>query len=326
MPDNPSLNRFYRRSVRTSFFLVLFLVLIGGVVRSTGAGLGCPDWPKCFGLWIPPTSITEIPVQFWDHPLSSENGKVIFNPVKTWTEYLNRLLGVIIGFAILVQAVLAFFQNRGLKPRMFSVISLVLVLFQGWLGSRVVSSDLRPLIISFHLLVALLIALFLLLALYYSSERGPVFGPYKEKKYSRLLLAVVSFLLLIQFFLGTEVRSQVDALFRQFDYGSREGYVQQLDWKFILHRSVSILTLLALVLQFWFLARRLRVEKIWLTLLPLTLVVFLLLSGIILIYLGFPAFAQPFHLLFGFSVVCAQFWLCLHYFGPVIGLSHQRTN
>jgi cytochrome c oxidase assembly protein subunit 15 len=306
--------------------LVLFLVLIGGVVRSTGAGLGCPDWPKCFGLWIPPTSITEIPVQFWDHPLSSENGKVIFNPVKTWTEYLNRLLGVIIGFAILVQAVLAFFQTRGLKSRMFSVISLVLVLFQGWLGSRVVSSDLRPLIISFHLLVALLIALFLLLALYYSSERGPVFGPYKEKRYSRLLLVVVSFLLLIQFFLGTEVRSQVDAMFRQFDYGSREGYVQLLDWKFILHRSLSILTLLALVLQFWFLARRLRVEKIWLTLLPLTLVLFLLFSGIILIYLGFPAFAQPFHLLFGFSVVCAQFWLCLHYFRPFIGLSHQRTN
>ena len=78
--------------------------------------MGCPDWPRCFGLWIPPVSISEIPAEFWNHPLSSENGKVIFNPVKTWTEYLNRLLGVLIGFSILVQAVASLFL-RGKKER-----------------------------------------------------------------------------------------------------------------------------------------------------------------------------------------------------------------
>ena len=297
--------------------MVLFLVLIGGVVRSTGAGLGCPDWPKCFGLWIPPTTISEIPLQFWDHPLSSENGKVVFNPVKTWTEYLNRLLGVIIGFAILLQAVLSLPRNRAGRARIFSLVSLVLVLFQGWLGARVVSSDLRPFVISLHLFIALLIALSLLLALYFSSPvKESFFSPFPARRFSMILLFLYSFMLLVQFFLGTEVRSQVDVLFRQFDFASRELYADRLDLKFILHRSFSLLTLLALFLQFRVLSQRFKVEKMWLTMLPIGLVFLLLFSGVILIYLGFPAFAQPFHLLFGFSVICAQFWLCLHYLLP----------
>ncbi len=80
--------------------------------------MGCPDWPKCFGLWIPPTSISEIPVKFWDHPLSSANGKIIFNPVKTWTEYLNRLQ---IEFALYF---FAFLKTVGIWYFFFSVDSV----------------------------------------------------------------------------------------------------------------------------------------------------------------------------------------------------------
>ena len=314
MPDSGFAIRSYRRSVRTSFFLVLFLVLIGGVVRSTGAGLGCPDWPKCFGLWIPPTQISEIPVKFWDHPLSSEHGKIIFNPVKTWTEYLNRLLGVVIGFAILIQAALSLFYSKRPKARFFSVLSLVLVIFQGWLGARVVSTDLRPFVISLHLLVALFIALSLLAALFYSKEKPEYRPPYVASSYLKPLVISSSVFLLIQFFLGTEVRSQVDVLFREFDFGLREQYADRLDWKLMVHRSFSILIILFLFLQFRLSGRQLKLDEIWFAGLPPVLVIFLVLSGIILIYLRFPAFVQPFHLLFGFSVICSQFWLCLYLF------------
>ncbi len=312
MPDTDLISYYYRRSVRTSFFLVLFLVLIGGVVRSTGAGLGCPDWPKCFGLWIPPTSISEIPVQFWNHPLSSDNGKIIFNPVKTWTEYLNRLLGVIIGFAILVQAFLSLFQKSNRKVKVYSLLALVLVLFQGWLGARVVSTDLKPLVISLHLFVALLIAITLLLALFNSRVSKLVSNAFPVNRWQKHVLFLSSLFLVIQFFLGTEVRSQVDGLFRQFDFGNRAIYADKLDWKFLVHRSFSLITFLFLLIQFRICSRQLDVRNVWISGLPVILTVFLILSGVLLVYFGFPAFVQPFHLLFGFSIICSEVWLVLH--------------
>ncbi|HEX4914405.1 MAG TPA: COX15/CtaA family protein, partial [Vicinamibacterales bacterium] len=73
-----------------------FLILVGGLVRASGAGLGCPDWPRCFGSWIPPASAAALPPQF---DISQ------FNPTLMWTEYLNRLLGVIVGLLILATTI-----------------------------------------------------------------------------------------------------------------------------------------------------------------------------------------------------------------------------
>jgi cytochrome c oxidase assembly protein subunit 15 len=324
MPDSGSGGKILRRSIRTSFFLVLFLVLIGGVVRSTGAGLGCPDWPKCFGLWIPPTHISEVPLQYWNDPLSSIDGQLIFNPVKTWTEYLNRLLGVLIGFAIFIQFLFSLFSSVRIRAKLFSFLSLVLVLFQGFLGAKVVSSDLKPLVISIHLLVALLIAFSLLSTLFFSRKKEVVHLPFYRYHKTNAIVAFTSFLLVLQFFLGTEVRSQVDVLFRQFDFSHRELYVSNLDLTFIVHRSLSVLVLLMLIYQFYILGKFVEVSKISITILPLLLVFFLISSGVVLVYFNFPALVQPFHLFLGFSLLCAQFWLILHFWfsdAPVHGYS-----
>src|SRR5262245_59143446 len=133
-----------------------FLILVGGLVRASGAGLGCPDWPRCFGSWIPPASAAELPPQF---------DPSLFNPSLMWTEYLNRLLGVAVGFLILATVASAFRHHRH-EPRILwtSIAALLLTGFQGWLGGRVVANALAPWIVTVHLIFALVIVQLLLYA------------------------------------------------------------------------------------------------------------------------------------------------------------------
>ena len=91
--DHKASRRFRRLALNTLITLYL-LIVAGGVVRSTGAGMGCPDWPKCFGRWVPPTEISELPHDYKQIYGAKLKGEIEFNPVKTWTEYVNRLLGI----------------------------------------------------------------------------------------------------------------------------------------------------------------------------------------------------------------------------------------
>lgn len=287
--------------------MVLFLVFVGGIVRSTGAGMGCPDWPKCFGSWVPPTKAEDVPLEYWNNPLSSKDGFLIFNPVKTWIEYLNRLLGVFIGFSIFIQLVFAFLARANTKSLIFSLLAFLLVAFQGLLGAKVVSTDLRPLVITIHLLVALLIGLVLVLALHFARNQNGSQGPF----YKGYLPVFVLLILFLQFFLGTEVRAQVDLLFKQFAYENRFVYSDLLDWKFWIHRSFSILAISLLMYQIFVLGRFMPIQELRFLFFPFLMSLVLILTGILLVYFGFPAWAQPIHLTLGFAILCAQLWLIL---------------
>ena len=91
-------NKFFFRSALTSTILSYLLIFVGGLVRVSGSGLGCPDWPKCFGRWVPPTNIEQIPAHI---------DSTAFNIVLAWIEYGNRTLGVIVGISILLMTAIA---------------------------------------------------------------------------------------------------------------------------------------------------------------------------------------------------------------------------
>ena len=179
--------RSFRRLTRSTLVAVYILILVGGVVRSTGSGMGCPDWPKCFGRWIPPSSVSELPSNYKEvyaayrqkknirfaKYLSTfgmkETGERIlndpnvlhendFNPTKTWIEYINRVIGVIIGFLIFAVLLVSWkFRKTQANITIIAAIAFLLVGIQGWIGSFVVSTNLTPWTITVHMFLALVI-------------------------------------------------------------------------------------------------------------------------------------------------------------------------
>ena len=93
-------NRLFQKLALLTVSVVYVLILIGGIVRSTGSGMGCPDWPKCFGSWVPPTDKSQLPANYQEIFGAKLKGEVEFNVYKTWTEYLNRLFGAFTGLLI----------------------------------------------------------------------------------------------------------------------------------------------------------------------------------------------------------------------------------
>lgn len=183
---------------------VYFLIFVGGLVRVSGAGLGCPDWPKCFGRWIPPTHISQLP------PNISPSE---FNITLAWIEYFNRLVGVSVGILILTMALMALISLRAHKKLLFATLSaLVLVAYQGWQGSVVVSSELQPFIVSIHLLLALIIAAVLLYIAHasYVAEQSAQLTKAPPSA-ARTMTGVLAVAAMLQIVLGAVVRGKIDA-------------------------------------------------------------------------------------------------------------------
>jgi heme a synthase len=180
-----------------------FLILVGGLVRASGAGLGCPDWPQCFGSWIPPFSAADLPPQF---------DPAQFNPVLMWTEYVNRLLGVSVGFLIFATMVVAIRDHRR-TPRILwpTALAFVLVGFEGWLGGVVVKEGLTAWLVTAHLVVALIIVSLLLYATVFAffsdASRRTAAGGRRALAWTTLLLIAVT---LVQVALGARVRERID--------------------------------------------------------------------------------------------------------------------
>ncbi len=302
----------------TTIIAVYFLILVGGIVRSVGAGMGCPDWPKCFGQYMPPSSVSELPDNYVEiftekrleksHRLANVLAAVgmtntaemirttpevvketTYSYSKAWIEYVNRLIGVLIGFLIILNCLWSLkLRKQDWRLALLGVLALILVLFQGWVGSLVVATNLLPGFITFHMILALVLVAMLLAQRAFLMSHTVYYS-------GKILTGVLLVAFFLQIILGTGVREQIDAFVYQ-DL-ARADWVGNLGTKFYIHRSFSILILLLVGGILW-LNRHLFFRY---PMLPsiLTVIGLEILLGMILAYMDVPAIAQPVHLLLG---------------------------
>ena len=296
-----------------TFCAVFFLVAVGGMVRVTGAGLGCPDWPTCWGCWLPPSGPDEIPSfsdedgnKFYEDKQGNHHPISEFDSTMMWIEYLNRMVGVVVGLMIIATFILSL-RLRKNDPRLFqgSLTALLLVLFQGWLGAVVVRSGLQPGIITLHMVLAMvLLCLLLWLARRACEEDGNVDSALDPPRYARILTGAV----MLQVATGTQVREGIDPFIKDSKGLPREAWLDQVGLADDLHRPTSWLVLILVLLTWNGLRdmespqRKLAHIAVGITLAQMTL-------GLILENAGLPPVAQTLHLTGAAALVCVAFCL-----------------
>ncbi len=237
---------------------VLVLMFVGAIVRVTGSGMGCPDWPTCWGCLIPPTSVEEVdfeklPIERFQKKaermgrdpstISVESLRAEFNPRHVWTEFFNRLTSLPVGFFSLATFIAAFWQ-REKRPLVFWVAfgSLAVVLINAWMGARVVYSGLKPGVLTAHLALAMALTGMLVYCAWRGTDRPwrvrMEAGPLGTLRFSVTVLLVV---ILAEGIIGAEVREMTDVLAKAHIDAPRSTWIGELEgsWKYLAHRSFS---------------------------------------------------------------------------------------
>ncbi|MFT4781177.1 MAG: cytochrome c oxidase assembly protein subunit 15 [Psychroserpens sp.] len=325
------------KSAKIALVLVYLVIIAGAVVRMTGSGMGCPDWPKCFGYYIPPTEISELqfkPNHAYDkgiiiikdeallvateHFNSSEilnlnnwesytaHDYAQFNATHTWVEYINRLLGALSGIPILIFTILSFWLWR--KNKWLTILSIATVFgmaFQAWLGKTVVDSNLAPFKITIHMVMAMVIVAIILYLIYASklTYRNQVF----DMAFRNVILVALT-LSLVQIVLGTQVRQHIDERVKDIGY-IKSLWMENPTLQFYVHRSFSVVIL---VINGWlfFRSKKLNLGYVKTYLLMLCILAEII-SGIAMFYFDFPFLSQPLHLVIALIMFGIQFYIYL---------------
>ncbi len=316
-----------------SIIIVYIVILAGGTVRMTGSGMGCPDWPKCFGYLIPPTdridiewkknhnykknqiiifndsliyankdfkSVDSIKRENWSNYTKHNYSK--FNVYHTWIEYINRLIGALAGLSVLILFISSLkFIKKQRSITILAFLSLIGILFQAWLGKTVVDSNLLAGKITIHMLMAILIVsiLFVLLSKLNTKKSTLVFNRYIS---NLILLSLI--LLIIQVLSGTEIRQFVDLEMVLNNYSEKNKWLMNPPQSFYFHRSFSIIIIAVNILIFIKLRKMIIDSKLFRVIMLLLFVQ--ILTGIIMYYFDFPFSTQPLHLLISSLIIGFQ--------------------
>jgi cytochrome c oxidase assembly protein subunit 15 len=289
---------------------VIGLIFVGGFVRASGAGMGCPDWPKCFGMWIPPTSLDQLPVNYQAIFGAKLKGEVEFNVVKTWIEYVNRLLGVLVGFFIFLTLVFSYKAYFKSQRSIFflSLAAFVLVLFEGWLGAKVVSSELLPGMITIHMFGAVAILGVLVFAILKTYFIEGFISTLNNTQDIRFLIIICILLSVGQIVFGTQIREGIDVAQQTLGYQNRHLWINSVLGKVNFHALLGLVVFFLQVFVNFKIGSRFFGKPIsFFANYTSFFIVLSILTGVVLRYFGFPAFAQPLHLTLGIVILTFQF-------------------
>lgn len=328
----------FLKLAKITLISVYLIFLAGAVVRMTGSGMGCPDWPKCFGYLIPPTSEEQIT---WQPNKAFKKGMIIvknetlfvakndlkttsnfnlqnwkkytkhdyakFNKFHTWTEYINRLASVVSGFIFL------FLIFRSLKlwktKKIVTILSFFAFFLMGveaWLGKTVVDTNLKPTVITIHMVLGLVILAILLHIIFIVSEQKTVYK--YHSLFNKLLIISVVFSL-IQIAMGTQVRQFIDEQVKIYGFENKNFSLMNPSFKFYFHRSFTI-AIIAVNLMLYYINQ---IKNLGYKLVNWILFLIFLetISGVLMYYAEFPIGTQAIHLLAGAIMFGLQYYLWL---------------
>ena len=273
--------------------MTYLLIFIGGLVRVSGAGMGCPDWPKCFDRWIPPTNVEQLP-EYIDPSK--------FNIVLAWIEYSNRLFGALVGLTITLTMLIMFkYYSKETRIRNAICLAFILTLVEGWLGAILVKTVLNPFTITLHLFFAIII---LMLLIYASQEVYYLEKPTAEKnsKYPKKLdkiFLILSIALLFEVILGTEIRAGLEMIHKENPTLDSTFLLKMLGPFKYMHTITGILiTFLAVYILYCVMKKSISPSSLMVQISSsiLFLIIVQIISGEVLVFFEIVPIIQLFHL------------------------------
>ena len=210
---------FFQKTALAALLATIFLIYVGAIVRATGSGLGCPDWPKCWGELIPPTSLDQVDFdklniekfQKKNPNITRETLAAEFNPVHVWVEFINRLVSLPVGLFTLATFLLSFqFLRKQTRVFIGAFSALALVLTNAILGAIVVSSGLKPGVITLHMALAIILICVFVYIIYRGGERLPSVRLGSQKSLLRSVLVVLFLSCVFEGIMGSQLREITD--------------------------------------------------------------------------------------------------------------------
>ena len=273
MSTNTNVSNSYRLLLTIGITTTFFLIVLGSVVRTTESGLGCPDWPLCYGKVIPP-------IEF--HSL---------------IEYAHRFVASIIGLIISIIAIITHLKYTHLKSIILPIrICFLALIIQVALGALTVINELPPEIVTLHLFVAL--SIFGLLVFVWSITKEGNEESFNSKKVLRIVL-ISTFLTMITILSGSYlVGSGASAVCPDWPLCLRYDIPDNLlTWTHMVHRFIAggtIIVILFAIRKSWVSDKNsdLRMASIVVGMLSFVQI----FVGAANPWLEFSAFARSFHL------------------------------
>lgn len=299
--------------------------------------MGCPDWPKCFGEYIPPTNANDLPVDYQETfkkervkklgrftkllkmvgfsemaKKVSENEMVDesheFNVSKAYIEYINRLFGALTGIVVFIALLLSFYFFKTHKFSFWlNLLGFAAVFFNALLGAVVVNSNLIPGIVTAHFLAAFAAIAFFIMARIRLNSSNITISDFTNIKHLKLISTLLLFLVIIQIMLGTQVRSAYDLYYW---HHISKPLISFLGLNFQLHRVLGVLVILVAIYQY---KKHQSINSMIINRLNICFVMLCLLQvifGVMTLGEIGVAISKLFHITFGATIFIIQFYIC----------------